>query len=48
MGSRVIITGSRRTAVSLVLSSKKEGRSVNFSEIRKEIVDTKAILEVPK
>ena len=35
-------------AGSVALSSKKEIRSVNFSEIRKKIVDTGAILEVPK
>lgn len=32
----------------VALSSKKEIRSINFSEIRKKIVDTGAILEVPK
>lgn len=48
MGSRFIITYSRRIAAGLVLSSKKEIRSVNFSEIRKKIADTGAILEVPK
>jgi hypothetical protein len=35
-------------AGSVALSSKKEIRSVSFSEIRKKIVDTGAILEVPK
>ena len=48
MGSRVMITGSRRNAAGLALPRKKEARSVNFSEIRKKIVDTGAISEVPK